>query len=191
MCIRDRPYSIFNEADVIGTEVTREICMVNPAGGTGAVLSGTMELVSVVNGQAYVGQASLSNAVDVTSSFELVGGSVANAWKLKTTQLLYAAPTASTYQFTIRCTVPGVPEVSKDISFNAYLGNTNATIVDPPATPFYPSGFADIKGGLRYTLQAINGTAKTTENNQDIHWEIVSQIVDSTGASIDLSLIHI
>ena len=179
------PYSIFNEADVIGEPVTRDFCMVNPAGGTGVVLVGTMELVSVMNGQAYVGQAALSNAVDVTSSFKLVSGSVANTWTLKTEQLLYAAPTASTYQFTIRCTVAGVPEVSKDISFNAYLGNTNATIVDPPATPFYPSGFADIKGGLRYTLQAINGTAKTTENNQDIHWEIVSQIVDSTGASID------
>ena len=165
------------EATALSTEVSSQFGLLSPSSGDSPIQTGTLTLVSVVNGAGTTVQlgnnGTYFNLVSYpgTGAFDPTVPSTYDKWALQTTREFYYGPNANIEGF---FTFNFLSGGTTSLSATGTLQNIAPTISPKPSTISLTEGVTTINvGGANFS--AVNGTIITAQQTNNLEYSITSQ----------------
>jgi hypothetical protein len=170
------PYLSWSEDDAINTVIFENFQAYNT--GTSSVIDttgiGSITILSVVDG----------NGLDQKSKFEIIPGSGASEWTIRTAETFWYQknPSANVFRFNLQVVSntgdTSTHTIDTTYSYGVQLGNAKPSFV----TGTFPStGTGTTTGGtitlpIGKSIDAENGSASTLDNKKELNFSISSQL---------------
>ncbi len=170
------PYLSWNESNPINTVIFEDFQAYNtntslPIDTTGI---GSITILSVIDG----------NGLDQKSKFEIIPGSSANEWTIRTADTFWyqSNPSANVFRFNLQVVSntgdTSTHTIDTTYSYGVQLGNAKPSFI---AGTFPSTGTGTTTGGtitlpIGKSIDAENGSASTLDNKKELTFSISSQL---------------
>lgn len=169
------PYLSWNESNPIGTVIFEDFQAYNT--NTGVIDTtgvGSVTILSVVDG----------NGLDQKNKFEIIPGSGASEWTIRTADTFWyqSNPSANVFRFNLQVVSntgdTSTHTIDTTYSYGVQLGNAKPSFV---AVTFPSTGTGSTTGGtitlpIGKSIDAENGSASTLDNKKELTFSISSQL---------------